>query len=430
LATPRGDAFASAWRPDRSMTRDTAPSDPRPAAEHPKPDADARPAVAIIANSKTPYRIYMHTRIAREIPGIRLYSLFTHELSNAPWVMDAPPEIGPVSFGSGEKSDEARRPTRLAHEWVKGGRIIDWLREHNVAAVAISGYSEPALVRVIRWCRRNQIPSFLIADSNIRGDLARGAKALLKRVLVRRVVKSVTGCMPCGSLGRAYFAKYGADERRMFNFPQAPDSEAIERITPAQVESAIDRFKLDRARRRIIYSGRLAAVKRVDLLIDAFARIAPARPDWDLVIAGDGPLAAELKARVPAALAARVTWTGFIDDQSLLSALYRACDALVLPSDYEPWAVVMIEAAAAGLAIVSSDVVGASPEMVREGVNGRTFKAGSVDALEQALLDVTSPDCTDEMKQRSADVLKAWRETSDPVAGFRAALRFAGVLRT
>jgi glycosyltransferase involved in cell wall biosynthesis len=64
---------------------------------------------------------------------------------------------------------------------------------------------------------------------------------------------------------------------------------------------------------------------------------------------------------------------------------------LALPSDYEPWALVINEAAAAGLPSVSSDVVGATAELVRNGVNGRLFPVGSRRGAERCLRDVTRP---------------------------------------
>jgi glycosyltransferase involved in cell wall biosynthesis len=102
---------------------------------------------------------------------------------------------------------------------------------------------------------------------------------------------------------------------------------------------------------------------------------------------------------------------------------------LVLPSDYEPWALVIIEAAAAGLAILRSDVVGAAAELVRDGRNGRVFPPGDLDALVSAMRDVTHPDRIDAMKAASAEVLLEWQMRGDPVNGVRHALQRAGVLR-
>jgi len=234
--------------------------------------------------------------------------------------------------------------------------------------------------------------------------------------------------MACGRLGREYFTKYGADPGRIFYFPYEPDYRLIASVSTDEVEQARLRFKLDASRRRVVYSGRMAAVKRVDLLIDAFAALAAERSNWDLVMIGDGRYREQLVERIPSALRHRVTWTGFIDDQAAVSAIYRNCDVLVLPSDYEPWGVVINEAAAAGLAIVASEVVGAAAEIVRDGVNGRLFPCGDLTALVDALRDITAPGRIATLKSATRGVLDDWRLHGDPVKGFCQALQVCYVL--
>lgn len=389
---------------------------------------DPRPAVAIIANSHTPYRAHLHRRIARELAAIKLFSVFTHDQSNSPWAASNDSEINPVSFGAGESSGDQARLRFACREWRKGGRIIRWLRENDVKAVVIFGYNDAGRIRVIRWCRKAGVPCFLFGDSNIRGDRTGGLKGWVKKQVVGRVVKWCRGVMPCGSLGKAYFEKYGAQPENVFFFPYEPDYELAGSITAEEMAQARERFGLVEGRRRIIYSGRLIDIKRVDLLIDAFVSIANQRTEWDLVIVGDGVLRQSLEARVPAALKQRVQWTGFLDDQRTVTAIYRCGDVLVLPSDYEPWAVVINEAAAARLAIITSDVVGASAELVREGVNGATFRAGDLVGLTAVLRQVTDAAVIDRLKAGSATVLADWRRRGDPVKGLRRALESTGVL--
>ena len=79
----------------------------------------------------------------------------------------------------------------------------------------------------------------------------------------------------------------------------------------------------------------------------------PTAPNWDLLLVGDGVLRDELASRVPDRLR-WVVWTGFVDGGDTATA-YHAADICVLPSDMEPWALVVQEAMAAGLAVVSSD---------------------------------------------------------------------------
>lgn len=389
---------------------------------------DSRPAIAVIANSLAPYRVHLQRRIARELPEVRLSTVFTHEESNSPWAFDPPREIGPVSFGAGQSSRDQSALRHALREWRKGGAIIEWLRDKDIAAVVLGGYNDLGRLRIIRWCRRQGVPCFLSGDSNVKGDAVTGPKDLAKRAIVGRIVRSCFGAMPFGSLGRAYFEKYGADPDRIFPFPCEPDYALIERLRDVEIEATRRRFDLSPARRRIVFSGRLAPVKRVDLLIDAFVVIAGERPAWDLVVVGGGPLADDLHGRVPAPLRERVRFTGFLDEPATVGALYRLSDVLVLPSDAEPWALVVNEAAAAGLAVVCSDVVGAGAELVREGVNGRIFPRGDADALAHCLRDVTSETRIDAMKACSRGVLEDWRRRGDPVEGLRRALVACGVL--
>jgi glycosyltransferase involved in cell wall biosynthesis len=102
---------------------------------------------------------------------------------------------------------------------------------------------------------------------------------------------------------------------------------------------------------------------------------------------------------------------------------------LVLPSDYEPWALVINEAAAAGLAIISSSVVGAAAEILRDGVNGRSFAPGDKDALAVAMLEVTDQSTLLKMKSASPGMLADWRRRGDPVQGLREALLSVDILK-
>lgn len=394
----------------------------------PAPDRGPRPTVAIVGNVQTPYRLQVHRRFAREIPEIRLASLFTHDVPDSPWKIPEDPEIGTVMFGRGEDVTRRASPSQAHRGWAKGGRICRWLREHDARFVVAGGYDDPAQIRVIRWCRARGIPCFLWSDSNIRGDTAAGAKRFVKNRVLRWVVRSVTGFLVFGSRGREYFRRYGARDADIFTVPFEPDYDLIENLPAEYIDATARRLGLTPGRRRVVFTGRLAQQKRVDLVIDAFARIAAERPDWELVIVGTGPLRESLEARVPPDLRPRVVWTGFLGDQREVSAVYRSGDVLVLPSDYEPWALVVNEAAAAGLALVTTDVVGASAELIEDGVNGRLFPIGDLDALTAALRDVTDPANLERMKAASATVLARWRSRGDPVAGLRAALEATGVL--
>jgi glycosyltransferase involved in cell wall biosynthesis len=395
------------------------------------PDKNATeeaPCVAIISNAHTPYRLHLHKRIASELPDIRLWSIYTHETSNANWPFEMAAETRPVLFGRGESAHNQSRLLRQPYEWLKAGRIIEWIRSRKIRAVVVFGYNDLGRFRLIRWCHDHQVPCFLFGDSNILAPHPPGLLGTLKSRYLHSIVRECTGVMPCGSLGARYFAQFGAKPERTYFFPYEPDYNLIQLVDPTDISTARARIGLSPSSRVILFSGRLIGIKRPDLLLKAFISIAAGKPEWHLVFAGGGPLERDLLEQVIPALRERVHFTGFIEESKTLAALYRASDVLVLPSNCEPWGVVITEAAAAGLAIVCTSVVGAAAEVVRDRVNGRLIPPADLSALVNALREVTKPEYLKSMKRMSSEMFRQWHSRVDPVKELRRALQDAGVL--
>jgi glycosyltransferase involved in cell wall biosynthesis len=389
---------------------------------------DARPGLAIVSNSITPYRVHLHRLIAAGIPELRLHTLITHGIGDFDWQVNLPQEIHAANVsapGEHPLDNPLRRPLV---EISKGAQLVRYFKENNVRAAVLNGYRYISYFRLMDYCYRHQIPFFLRSDSNIRSETKLTyLSQISKRLIYRWWMKRAAGIFSMGELGDQFFVKYGADPRRLYRVPYWPDFEAFARVDEVALQRFQRTFGLNRSRRYLMYSGRLTGIKRVDLLIDAFASIAGERPDWDLLIVGDGVLGDELRRRVPEALRSRVVWTGFLDGPDLALS-YQAADVLVLPSDFEPWALVIQEAMAAGLPVVASDVVGAAHELVTDGVSGRIFTAGDCSSLRQALEDVTHPDRTATYKQQTIAALQRYRNEVDPIAEIRRALRDSGAL--
>lgn len=385
------------------------------------------PVLAIIANEQTPYRMHLHRRIAEELQEVELWSLFTHELASSPWRYVDSPEIRPVLFGKGAASASQGSLGEIGREWRKGGQILHWLSARPVGAVVLNGYNDLARLRIILWCKARRRPCFLFGDSNSKGDTATGLRRLVKQIYVRWVLKRVTGVFHCGTLGRDYFRRYGVSDTRLYPFPYEPDYALFTNPGVERVDALRRRFDLPSARRRFVFVGRLIAVKRPELLLEVFQAIAIQRPGWDLIFAGDGPLREGLE-RLAEPLGCRVRFTGFLSSAEDVAALYALCQVFVLPSDYEPWGVVVTEAAAAGLALVASSVVGAAADVLSQGVNGELFTASDAGSLRRALLAVSEPGRVESGCAASPEVLATWRRATDPVCNLRRALRDAGVL--
>jgi glycosyltransferase involved in cell wall biosynthesis len=151
---------------------------------------------------------------------------------------------------------------------------------------------------------------------------------------------------------------------------------------------------------RLTCVGRLTEAKGQPLLIEAAARLAAKNIDFQLVLAGDGPLRPALEALIDKfRLRGRVRITGWISSAQVREELL-ASRAMVLPSFAEGLPVVIMEAMALRRPVLTTYVAGI-PELVSHGETGWIFPAGSIadlaHAMEQCLL------CSDEEIERMGD---------------------------
>ena len=136
----------------------------------------------------------------------------------------------------------------------------------------------------------------------------------------------------------------------------------------------------------VLFCAKLQPWKRPQDVLRAFAKAKV--PDSFLVYAGEGSLRGQLEAEAQAlGIADRVRMLGFVN-QFQLPAIYRAANLFVLPSEYEPFGVVVNEAMLCGCPVAVSDHVGARYDLVRPCETGLVFPCGDVDALAVILRDV------------------------------------------
>lgn len=135
--------------------------------------------------------------------------------------------------------------------------------------------------------------------------------------------------------------------------------------------------------RHLVAVGRFVEQKGFDLLLEAFARVAARFPDWHLTIWGDGPLRPMLvNLRHALQLDHRVTMPGVTSHPG---GWVAGADLFVLSSRYEGWGLVVGEAMAGGIPVVSFDCPWGPGEMIDDGVSGLLVPAGDVGALAAAL---------------------------------------------
>jgi glycosyltransferase involved in cell wall biosynthesis len=233
---------------------------------------------------------------------------------------------------------------------------------------------------------------------------------------------------------------------RRFTYPRAARVVALTRDTAAWIETHVPGSRLAvipnavhwplpqgepwrdpmprPGRKRLLAVGRLHAEKGFDRLVDAFERLAPVHPDWDLVILGEGGERSALEAQVGrAGLRERIWLPGRVGN---VGDWYASADLYVLTSRFEGLSNTLQESMASGLAAVCFDCDTGPREVVRNGVDGVLVRPnGDVPALCAALDAVMGDDAmrarmataaTDVRDRFSANrVLARWEELFDGV---------------
>lgn len=129
----------------------------------------------------------------------------------------------------------------------------------------------------------------------------------------------------------------------------------------------------------VLAVGRLVPQKGFDLLIRAFYEVVQRHPKWSLLIVGQGPKEAELKDLATRLLPpGSVLFAGAVKDPE---RYYRTAGLFVLPSRFEGFPNALLEAMAAGCAVIATDAPGGMSEIVRHGVDGCLIPREDVGAL-------------------------------------------------
>ncbi len=177
---------------------------------------------------------------------------------------------------------------------------------------------------------------------------------------------------------------------------------------------------VDRVRRErnVLFVGRFAREKGINLLIEAFNEIRTDFPDWKLVLVGSGSPDLIEEGRNE-----QIRIEAFKQPEALLK-MFEEASVFCLPSIFEPWGVVIHEAAMAALPIVCSDACGAGDEFVREDVSGYRFSKGNREGLKAALFNIMTLGDGERLNMGVASRELASRNTPEKWAGiFRDIIR-------
>ncbi|SPF06845.1 putative poly(glycerol-phosphate) alpha-glucosyltransferase [Streptomyces sp. MA5143a] len=150
----------------------------------------------------------------------------------------------------------------------------------------------------------------------------------------------------------------------------------------------------------IAAAGRLARGKRFDLLLEAFAKIAPKEPDWELRIYGGGKQKGSLQTLIE-----ELDLTGrahLMGPHTPIEDEFARASLVVSASDAESFGMTLVEAMRCGVPVVSTDCPLGPAEIITDGVDGRLVPVDDPHALADAILDLVTDDALRRAMGRAA----------------------------
>jgi glycosyltransferase involved in cell wall biosynthesis len=336
--------------------------------------------VAILVGVPTPYRDPLFERLARSA-DYDIQALYCRDHQpNYGWRLSAP--LYPARYL--RNLAPAGWHGRLLIGSINSG-VGRELRVYRPDAVVVYGYATATTLLAILWASKHRIPVLMRSDSNLLDEPGKPPLRLaVKRLFMRWLTSRVSGFLSVGTSNSRYWLRYGAKPEKIFLARYAVDNDYF-RSQAARYRACRVQMRGEngwRQRYLLLYVGRLAGEKGVDVLIEAVRRISKVRPDIGLLIVGEGPERKSLEKR--AQNFPQVFFLGF-HDWNHLPRFYAVADLFVLPSRREPWGLVVNEAMASGLPVLATRKVGAAQDLIIEGESGYLVPENDAEAMASAI---------------------------------------------
>jgi glycosyltransferase involved in cell wall biosynthesis len=180
---------------------------------------------------------------------------------------------------------------------------------------------------------------------------------------------------------RKELVQKGIKANKIQVYPRGID---IDQFHPSKRNGVFKKHSQADKRFKVLYVGRVSREKNLDLLAQAFRRLANQSQDVFLCIVGDGPYLKDMKTEMEGL---PCLFTGYLKGDGL-SAVYASSDIFVFPSTTDTFGNVVLEAQASGLPVIVTDQGGPCENMIPGGT-GQVVEGGSVGGLFQAMQQMT-----------------------------------------
>lgn len=306
---------------------------------------------------------------------------------------------------------EANRTGHLYPLVTGAGNALD---RYEPDAVWIRSYVRQGDWAVLSAAKKMDVPVLFRGESHLRSHSRSIAKRFFKSAVLPPLFNTIDAFLAIGTLNREYYKHYGVEGDKMFSVPYCVDNDYFRTyIKQAKMHRSEHRANLSipNGAPVVLFLSKLTPRKRPRDLIEAFKQVlrqGVPRPRPRLVFVGDGPLREELLASVPNELEGLVHLVGY-KNQKEICKFYDMADIFVLPSEHEPWGLVVNEAMNAELPVIATKDVGSAHDLIIHGENGFRYDVSDVSTLAKHIKYlINNPKVRRKMGIRSIDRIQDW----------------------
>ena len=307
--------------------------------------------VVLISNIPSPYKVDLFWEMQKNTDQYDLYPIYTNASEdNRSWTPDETKMFHSVILTSKVLKLRTGLDYRYIHFPPSIKPVLDRINPNAVIAWEYN----PAALLALRWCRKHHRKFIHATEGTLTSehDLNPVQKASRKYI-----TQKADGFIACSTKAKEKLIAWGVNSENIETALLTVDIEPYLFLPYTPVSG------------RILYVGSLAERKGLDLLIQALPLI---RQKFELHIVGDSEC--EEKEKLKELLKTKhldhtVVWRGFLQGENLRKE-YQEAAVFVLPTREDCFGLVLVEAMAVGLPIVSSKYADGAYDVIKEGVNG------------------------------------------------------------
>lgn len=338
-------------------------------------------------NIPSPYRVEFFNELAKYVDLTVAFELRGAKDRNVLWKSEENHKFKSIFM----------KPYLIGTESAYCPEVFRLLKEHRDSIIVVGGYSTPTGMAAILYLKANKIPFYLNCDGGFIGT-----DNLLKKKVKKFFISSASYYLSSGEGSDKYLIHYGAkpDKISHYSFSSFKETDIAISVKTKEEKVKIREILGINENKMIIFVGSFIHRKGLDILIKACENI----EDTAVVLVGGSDIS-EYEKNISEKLKEHLYVVGFKNKEEV-KKYYQAADLMLFPTREDIWGLVVNEAMACALPIITTDRCLAGLSLVKNGENGYIVPVEDVKATKDAIEKVFVGNNVFEFGKKSLDKIR------------------------